>query len=137
MTNTDCIKWNQLAHAYINPRCLATQMTKFCMVTPNTFSIMTEFFFLHRKMFITSHTPSIKCMITVTIKGHSRIMGPQYQPSTCHPPSTWNLEVAPRLLGIVVDPWSPMVLHGWKMWSLTLRCTGCGRMDSHISQGHW
>lgn len=26
---------------------------------------------------------------------------------TCHPPGTWNLEV-----GIVVDPWLPLVLHG-------------------------
>jgi len=58
-------------------------------------------------MFITSHTPSIKCMITVTLKGHSRIMGSQYQLSTCHPPGTWNLEV-----GIVEDPWLPLVLHG-------------------------
>jgi len=55
---------------------------------------------------------TITPMTSCNVPQDFRIMGPQYQLPTCYLPGTWNLEVAPRLLGIVVDPWLPSVLHG-------------------------
>jgi hypothetical protein len=62
-------------------RYLVVQVTKFCTVVPNIYSIITISLThtLHTKMFISLHAPNRKQWITVRLADHCRILGSLYE----------------------------------------------------------
>ena len=62
----------------MNPRFLATWMSKFCTLAPNIFGIIISIFFLYVQKCVSFIAPIRHCQVMVRFTGHSRIVNLQH-----------------------------------------------------------
>ena len=71
-------KLYNLGHGCMNPRFLATWMSKFCTLAPNIFGIIISIFFLYVQKCVSFIAPIRHCQVMVRFTGHSRIVNLQH-----------------------------------------------------------
>ena len=87
-----------------NPGAWSPGHLKLISVAPNIFSIITAVLILPYKKCVSSEAPSTTREITDTFTGHSRIVWVIMESVLWHPSGALTTEVAPILLGKVVEP---------------------------------